>query len=57
MTHPKKDFTPEADPRNRGVTGQDLDDSTNVPGDPHTGNPGSGGTVNLDPNSRDDEGC
>lgn len=46
----------EEDPHNRGVTGQDLNDSTNPPGDPHQGNQGPGGTVNLDPRSRDDEG-
>lgn len=48
--------SPEEDPCNRGVTGQDLKDSTNPPGDMHQGTPGAGGTVNMDPKSRDDEG-
>lgn len=48
---------PEAEQTNRGISGQPLQDSKNKPGDPHTGKQGSGETVNLDPTSRDDEGC
>ncbi len=52
----QKPYVPEDDPKNRGVTGQDLNDSTNPPGDMHQGTKGSGGDVNMDPKSRDDEG-
>lgn len=54
--HQQKPIPAEEHPCNRGVTGQDLADSTNPPGDPHTGKRGPGGDVNMDPKSRDDEG-
>ena len=52
------DKMPDSCPENRGISGQPLCDSTNPPeGDAQAGTPGSGGEVNMDPRSRDDEGC
>mgnify|MGYP001824000513 CR=1 FL=1 len=57
MKDKQKPMTPEENPCNRGVTGQDLCDSTNQPGNPHTGRWVTTDTVNMDPRSRDDEGA
>jgi len=50
-------YNPNADPVNRGITGQDLNDFVNKPeGDTSTGTPGAGADVNMNPWCRADEG-